>query len=128
MGQISASATLIGPQQPAAGESVEPRLVVPRPRCSSSSGNDGAGRDDGAAAAIASHAARRSLAQTLRTLSDDEEYAAGGSGCLFWHSSSSDSGSDEGLLALAGASTQGIASGASSETPPRCSLKLAPPY
>ena len=72
---------------------------------------------DAMACAAAREDARRSLAQTLRILSDDEDYAAGG-GC--WDRSSSDCSSDDGLLALAGLSTEARVSGtASSSTPPK---------
>ena len=120
--QLSASATLIKPQQRAEGESAESRSVAPRPLRLSDPGDGPAGRGASTAAAASGHEARRSLAQLLRTLSDDEEYAAGGAGGC-WASSSSERSSDDGLLALAGASTQGVASGASPETPPRCGHK-----
>ncbi len=119
VGQLRASATVLKAQQQTAGESAEPRPVAPRPLRLSDPGGGAASREPSTAAAGSSHAARRSLVQSLRTLSDDEEYAAGAAGC-FWGSSSSDRSSDDGLLALAGASTQGVVSGALSEAPPRC--------
>ena len=119
MGQLSASAAFILQTQPQAhDDSAKPRRNLPRPLQLSDPGEPGVSGERTSAAATASQPARRSLAQTLRTLSDDEEYAAG-AGCL-WDSSASDRSSDDGLLALAGVSTQGLASAASSESPARC--------
>ena len=110
VGQLNASATVIGPQHAPHREAAEPRQVPRSPRRSSATAEHIAHQEHGVGAAMSPQEARRSLAQSLRTLSDDEEYAAG-TGC-FWDSASSDRSSDNGLLALAGLSTQGFASAA----------------